>query len=97
MLRIQITIAFLLLWFVSTITCQSKNSITECEKRCPIKSDGGFEDDQASGVLTNLSHCLTQNECHDIDDCSKMLTKRYCHSGLCKVTCEGMYVKYTMV
>ena len=89
MKRIQIIATFLLLWFISTVTCQSANLFTECEKRCPIKSIGSFGADKASGMHKDLSNCLTQNGCYDVDGCSKMLTQHYCHSESCTVTCEG--------
>ena len=89
MQRIQMITVFLLLWFISAATCCQ---FTECEKRCPIESTAGFDADKASGVHTNLSHCLSQNECYDIDHCSKMLTQHYCQSGSCTITCEGMWI-----
>ena len=89
MQRIQVIATFLLLWFISTVTCQSANLVAECVKRCSIKSIGSFEADKASGIHEDLSDCLIQNKCYDVDSCSKMLTQLYCHSGSCNVTCEG--------
>jgi len=92
MQQIKMIAIFFLLWFISSATSYSI-SITDCEKLCPIESTASFDEDKASGVHNNLSLCLLQNKCHDIDDCSKMLTKHYCHTKSCTVTCDdGMCI-----
>ena len=94
---VKMSIIFFLLWFISATSCHF-SYITECEKHCPIESTAGFDEDQASGVLKNLSLCLDQYECFNDDDCSAMLTKWYCHYGNCTVTCKlGMIVHYEYI
>ncbi|XP_065884671.1 uncharacterized protein [Dysidea avara] len=83
----KMIVVFFFLWFISAATCQF-DSVTECEKRCPIESTAGFDEDQVSGVHKNLSLCLSQNGCYNLEDCSTMLTKHYCLSGDCTVSCE---------
>ena len=89
----KMIVVFFFLWFISAATCQF-DSVTECEKRCPIESTAGFDEDQVSGVHKNLSLCLSQNGCYNLEDCSTMLTKHYCLSGDCTVSCESMWNKY---
>ena len=93
MQQIKTITIFFLLCFISSATSYSR-FITECEKLCPIEpTASSFDEDKASGMHNNLSLCLLQNECHDIDDCSKMLTKHYCHTESCTVTCDdGMCI-----